>query len=197
MRTDALPWVWGATRDEAARPYPADQLVAGRVSGPVLRMTRAVSVRAPVEMTWRWICQLREAPYSYDLVDNLGRRSPTELTTGSDDLRLGRRMVMVYELTSVVPGRSWTGVTSAAGSRPFGPLAATYAAEPAGATQSRLVCRMVLPDGGPVVRAKASALAWGDLVMLRKQLLTLAAYAGRDAAREAARDAARGASPEQ
>ena len=188
MRDDALPWVWGATATEAARSYPADQLVAGRVSGPVLRMTRAVSVRAPVEVTWRWISQLSRAPYSYDLVDNLGRRSPPELSPGSDDLRPGQRMVKVYELTSVVPGRSWTGVTSAVGSRPFGPLAATYAAEPAGQTQSRLVCRMVLPDGGRLVRAKASALAWGDLVMLRKQLRTLAAYAGRDAARGTSRE---------
>jgi hypothetical protein len=37
---------------------------------------------------------------------------------------------------------------------------------------------MTLPGGGPLVRAKATALAWGDEPMVRKQLRTLASYAG-------------------
>lgn len=187
-----LPWVWGATADEASRRYPADDVVAARAPGrPLLRMTRAVTADAPPETCWRWLCQLAVAPYSYDLVDNLGRPSPRTLTPGADRLVPGQRMVKVYELLEVDEGRSWTGVTTTAGSLPFGPLAATYAAEPvvggdasgdgsgdARGTRTRLVCRMTLPGGGPLVRAKASALAWGDVPMVRKQLRTLAAYAG-------------------
>ncbi|VXC30417.1 hypothetical protein [Nocardioides sp. AX2bis] len=180
-----LPWVWGATADEASRHYPADDVVAARAPGrPLLRMTRAVTADAPPEACWRWLCQLAVAPYSYDLVDNLGRPSPRTLTPGADRLVPGQRMVKVYELLEVDEGRSWTGVTTAAGSLPFGPLAATYAAEPLagaggrGGTRTRLVCRMTLPGGGPLVRAKASALAWGDVPMVRKQLRTLASYAG-------------------
>ncbi len=177
-----LPWVWGATAEEADRDYPADSVVAARAPGrPLLRMTRAVTAHAPPPVCWRWLCQLAVAPYSYDLVDNLGRRSPRTLTAGADRLAPGQRMVKVYELLEVDEGRSWTGVTTAAGSLPFGPLAATYAAEPLdGGTRTRLVCRMTLPGGGPLVRAKAAALAWGDVPMVRKQLRTLAAYAGSD-----------------
>ncbi len=177
-----LPWVWGATADEAGRSYPADAVVAARAPGrPLLRMTRAVDAAAPPRVCWRWLCQLAVAPYSYDLVDNLGRRSPRTLTPGAERLVPGQRMVTVYELLEVDPGRSWTGVTTTAGSRPFGPLAATYAVEPAGQGRSRLVCRMTLAGGGRARVAAATALAWGDVPMVRRQLRTLAACAAGSA----------------
>jgi hypothetical protein len=134
-----LPLVWGATPAEVTRDYPADALI----DGPAVAMTRAVSVAASRATTWRWLCQLAVAPYSYDLVDNLGRRSPRELT----------------------PERGW--------------MAATYAVEPDPTDPAgcRLVCRMVAAAGSPLTRVRAHALAWGDVVMLRKQLLTLKSLA--------------------
>jgi len=158
-----LPLVWGATPDERQRPYPADSLVPS----PVL-MTRAVSVGAPVDVVWRWLCQIAVAPYSYDWIDNRGRRSPRELTPGADHLEPGQTMALVFRLTSVEDGHHWTALTDPRGERLFGPVAITYAAEP-----GRIVCRLAAAGGSPVRRAKAYALAWGDLVMMRKQLLTL------------------------
>ena len=170
MSADRLPWVWGATAEEAARRYPADDLVSGR------SMTRAVPVAAPPSVLWPWLCQLAVAPYSYDLVDNLGRRSPRELTPGVERLALGQRMAVVFRLTAYDEGRQWTGVTGRDGGRSrLGRASITYAAEPAepagpGAPDaSRLVCRMVVSWPRPL----ADALAWGDLVMMRKQLHTL------------------------
>ena len=69
----ALPLTWGATQAEARRPYAADHLV----DGTILSMTRAISVAAPPELTWRWLCQIAVAPYSYDWIDNRGRPQPT------------------------------------------------------------------------------------------------------------------------
>ena len=85
MATHGLPLVWGATAREAERHYPADDAVPG----PSVAMTRAIDVAAPVETTWRWLCQLSEAPYSYDWIDNLGRRSPRTLTPGAERVELG------------------------------------------------------------------------------------------------------------
>ena len=77
------------------------------------------------------------------------------------------------------------GVTGRLGARLAGPVAMTYAAEPGSSPdRSRLVGRLAVPGGGRGQRVRAWALAWGDLPMMRKQLLTLAAYAARDASRE-------------
>ena len=88
---------WGSTEDERDTALHADELVPDGV--PILR---AVDVAAPADVTFRWLCQLKVAPYSYDLLDNLGRQSPQRLTPGLEKLsypqvedieRLAREMV--------------------------------------------------------------------------------------------------------
>ena len=164
-----LPLVWGSSPDEHARDYPADALV----DGPVLRMTRAVTVEAAPAHVWRWICQMAVAPYSYDWLDNRGHRSPHELSAG--DPSVGDRM-MVFRVTDVEVGHQWTGRTIP---KVFGRTAVTYAVEPSG-SGSRLVCRIITSQRGPVAWAWSRLLAWGDLVMMRKQLLNLKELAERE-----------------
>jgi hypothetical protein len=171
---ERLPMVWGASLEEAARPYPADDLVPGAVL-----LTRAISVRAPADLTWRWLCQVAVAPYSYDWIDNRGRRSPQALTPGADQLEVGQTMAVVFRLASYDDGHHWTAITTPRGRRLFGPVAMTYAAEPDG-PDSRIVCRIAAAARGPFARARAHALAWGDLVMMRRQFLNLKALAERD-----------------
>ena len=66
---------WGVTDAEVARHYPCDDLVPA----PVLELWRGVTVTVPPAAVWPWLRQVRLAPYSYDWLDNLGRRSPREL----------------------------------------------------------------------------------------------------------------------
>jgi hypothetical protein len=176
-----LPIVWGATSEEVGRHYPADDLVPG-----AMLLTRAISVDAPAAVTWRWLCQVAVAPYSYDWIDNRGRRSPQTLTPGAERLELGQTMAIVFRLTAFDDGHHWTAITTPRGERMFGPVAMTYAAEPDGpdGTGSRIVCRIATASaGGPVAWARARTLAWGDLVMMRRQFLNLKGLAERDAAR--------------
>jgi hypothetical protein len=166
---------WGTTEEERAAPLPCDRFLpeADDVAD------RAIDVPAPPAVVFRRLCQLRVAPYSYDLVDNLGRRSPRDLTPGLEHLELGQRFAHIFRLVDVEPGRSLTIRTDKG---LFGDVVCTYAASarPGG---SRLVVRLrVRYPRGPVGRLWRTVLPPGDLVMMRKQLRTLAALAERDAA---------------
>ena len=67
-------------------------------------------------------------------------------------------------------------------SRVFGAITLTYRVEDLGSESARLTALMWMPPVGRVLgRARRYALAWGDLLMMRRQLLTLASLAARDA----------------
>ena len=169
---------WGATAAEQAQARPCDGLVAGAEV-----LNRAVSVAAPPALVYRWLCQLKVAPYSYDLIDNFGRRSPQELTPGVEDPRPGDTFTRVFTLVHVEPGRSLTVVWKGP-RKPFGELAITWAALPDGDV-TRLLMRLCwrMDRGGPLGALARLALPPGDLVMARRQLLNLKRLAERDAAR--------------
>lgn len=156
---------WGIRPAERTAPLPCDGLLAR----PRVQADRAISIQAPPALVFAWLCQLRVAPYSYDALDNLGRRSPRSRDPELVRLRAGQRFMTLFTLYSFADGEQIT-------LRSRG-VAVTYRVRPED-TGSRLHARVVF--GGP--RAVARALALGDLVMMRKQLLTLKSLAERDAA---------------
>jgi hypothetical protein len=62
---------WGATRDEAGRRLPGDELLE-QADGVA---TRAITVNAPAPAVWPWIAQMGPSPrggaYTYDWIENL------------------------------------------------------------------------------------------------------------------------------
>jgi hypothetical protein len=162
---------WGVTRAETQRRYPCDALVPD----PVLQAWRGVTVDACSEHVWPWVAQIRLAPYSYDWIDNLGRRSPQALrglpepvvgdpfTTALGGRRVGR-------IVAVAPGKQLTA-------RIMGAFM-SYVLVPVDDEQTRLLLKIVTAGG----RTIAPLLSLGDLVMARRQLLNLAALAERRSA---------------
>jgi hypothetical protein len=177
VSANRIPWSWGATPAEIRSTYPCD----GRLDAPVISLHRAIDVDASPALLYRWVCQLKAAPYSYDLLDNRGRRSPRTLTPGLDQLAIGQRW-MVFRIVEFTPDVDITGDVLPRAARLFGPLSCTYRIQPRSPSTSRLVVRLALTARPGMRRIGSLALAWGDLIMMRKQLLTLKKLAERDAA---------------
>jgi hypothetical protein len=167
---------WGSTAPERAAHYPCDDALPDAMKS----MHRAIDVAAPPDVVFRWLCQLRVAPYSYDILDNLGRRSPRRLTPGLEQLERGQKFMIIYELVDFEPGRQITvAIRHFAGA--FGRMAITYrVTEKHGG--SRLVAKRRLrpPRGphGPLIRLNLPVL---DLIMTRKQLRTIKKLAEKQA----------------
>lgn len=155
---------WGVRPPERTAPLPCDGLL-GR---PGVHADRAISIHAPPATVFAWLCQLRVAPYSYDALDNLGRRSPRARNPQLVHLETGQRFMTLFALDSFTDGEQITLRSNG--------VAVTYRVRPGGAG-ARLHARVVF--GGP--RLVGRLLALGDLVMMRKQLLTLKRLAEREA----------------
>ena len=171
---------WGSTAAERSSHFPCDDL--GFEADVALY--RAIDVCASPELVFRWLAQLRVAPYSYDLIDNFGRPSPSRLTPGLDQLMPGQRMMTIFRLIAFEPGRSLTlALDSHLYASALGSLVGTYRVDPAPAG-ARIVAKILVryPKGayGTLLRTVLPAL---DLAMFRKQLLNLKRLAERDAAR--------------
>jgi hypothetical protein len=116
------------------------------------------------------------APYSYDCIDNLGRRSPRRLTPGLDQLAVGQRFMTGFELVDFEKDGHLTLVARASFASVFGleALAVTYLVRPQATAESRLVVKLLIRHVPGVVGTLAAwLLPWADWVMMRKQLLTL------------------------
>jgi hypothetical protein len=115
--------------------------------------------------------QIRIAPYSYDWIDNLGRRSPQQLVG----------------LPEPVVGESF----STAATRPFGRILAVQPPEHlTGGIMGTCISYVLVPDGQStrllmklvtaMSRWLTAGLSVGDLVMARRQLLNLKRLAERN-----------------
>lgn len=158
---------WGVSDGEVSRFYPCDDFV----TASALQVWRGVTVEAPAEAVWPWVAQVRLAPYSYDWVDNLGRRSPRELV-GLPDPKVGERFTTAggWELgriVSVAPGKQLTGTIIGA--------FMSYVVVPQDHDTTRLLLKVVIQTN----RWVGMGLSVGDLIMARRQLLNLKKLAER------------------
>ena len=152
---------WGVTDDEITHHYPCDDVVPC----PSLQMWRGVTVHAATVVVWPWVTQLQWAPYSYDWIDNLGRRSPRRLldspapVPGGPFTRTANRPR--GRLLSVEPQVHFTG-------RILGAVM-SYVLVPVDPHTTRLLLKIVISGCGWL----APVVSVGDLVMARRQLLNL------------------------
>jgi len=172
---------WGATDDEIRGPVVGDDLV------PDARLiaTRSISLSATPDAVFPWLRQMgfkRAGWYSYDLIDNLGRRSARSIEPRWQNVNTGDRVPagpLDFEAALVDPPRAFVlCLGSPGGGARRVQFSLAYELRPeTGGTRlvTRVRARVNLPVGRLVERF---ALGPGDGIMLRKQLLSLADRVG-------------------
>ncbi len=172
---------WGATPAEVAGPVVGDALVADAR----LVATRSILLAAPPQAVFPWLVQLgfgRAGWYSYDWIDNLGRRSAMRIVPQWQVLHAGdavpggpmdfvaavveRPTALVLAVHGSGPLLRRVGFTLAFDLRPDGDGTRLV---------TRVRSRIDLPGGRFVERW---LLGPGDGVMVRRQLLNLRARTG-------------------
>jgi hypothetical protein len=133
---------------------------------------RGVTVGADAPVVFRWLCQLRVAPYSYDWIDNFGRQSPRRLTPGLEELMIGQPVMRIFDLVSFERDHHLTLRLRTPGL--FPPLAVSYVVVGVRPRQCRLLVKLVVENRpGLAGRVAGVLLPSGDWIMMRRQLLNL------------------------
>lgn len=180
---------WGATAVEVASAMPGDDLI----DDAPMSATRSVDLDAPPEAVFGWLTQMgfgRAGWYSYDLIDNLGRRSARRIRPEWQVNAAGETVPGgPVDFTAAVVDPPHAFVIALLGQRLAGhriDFTLAYRLDPRPGTQvqgthhqgshhpgTRLVSRARARVDGPLGRVVTPLLCLGDGVMVRRQLLGL------------------------
>ena len=173
---------WGSTNAEIDSAVVGDDLCPNaHVSA-----TRSITLAAPPDEVFPWIRQMgfgRAGWYSYDWIDNLGRKSATSIHDEWQQVRSGDLIPagpISFVAAIVEPPRAFVlQITSGNPVRPWLQFTLAYELRAVG-DSTRLITRMrshiSVPGGSLFERL---VLAPGDGLMVRRQLLNLASRINR------------------
>ena len=163
---------WGTSSEERERRFPCDGVLPDANDA----YYRGVTVSAEPPTLFRWLCQLRVAPYSYDWIDNFGRKSPGHLTPDLENLELGQSFMSIFELVEFERNVHITLRLRSPGL--FPPLAVSYFIDLASNTKCRLIVKLAVQFRSGLHNRLSRRLGPSlDWVMMRRQLLNLKALA--------------------
>jgi len=165
---------WNATREEVDGVVVGDDLcVDARTVA-----TRCITIGAAPDAVFPWIRQMgfgRAGWYSYDWIDNLGRRSAARVNPEWQDVVTGSSVPggpVAFTAAVVDPPRTFVLQLGLPGGRLCFTLAYELRPDPAGTRLvTRMRTRLDVPGGAAVERW---LLGPGDGIMVRRQLRNLA-----------------------
>ena len=172
MSWSEITRAWGTTAEEQQRSFPCDRLLPDHNEA----YYRGVTILAEPATAFAWLCQLRAAPYSYDWIDNFGRRSPRVLNRALQKLELGQHFMSMFDLVSFEEPIHVTLRPRKAG--PFPPMVVSYVIVPVDLRECRLIVKIALElHPGLTGKLVRNLGPWLDWIMMRRQLLNLKALA--------------------
>ena len=175
-----IAYTWGSTPEERLMSFPCDRYIENSDEA----YFRAINVKAPTQILFRWLCQLQVGSYSYDWIDRLERiffpvkdsisdsPSPKKLLPGVENLAPGQRIMGAFKLVEFEQNRHLTIVMDDERAiTMFGNIAAGYVILPI----SENTCRPILKGH---IRYPRNifwswirwVLPWGDLLMMRSSV---------------------------
>jgi hypothetical protein len=173
---------WGATRAERVAVMAGDDLIVD----PHFTPTRATTIDAPPEAVWPWIIQMgygRAGWYSYDLLDNLGRRSAQRIEPKWQEVRLGDPLPMSARVDDHTAFRvvAFTPFRVMVWAKPDSTWSWRLQRTDTGGT--RLVTRVRARYSGAAALLAAPLMEIGDFPMMRRCLLGIKARAEHPSSR--------------
>lgn len=180
---------WGATEAERHADLPGDELIVD----PPVSATRSISLEAEPDEVFGWLAQMgfgKAGWYSYDLLDNLGRRSARHLRADWQVAEAGASVPggpISFAVTHLErPDHLVLAIVDQRLARHRIDFTLAYRLHrldaDAGAETgpgTRLVSRARIRVDGPVGGPLTALLGAGDGIMVRRQLLGLAKRCGR------------------
>lgn len=161
---------WGVSPHEINMQYPCDGLLNNFDES----LFRGITIHAGPQIIFQWLCQLRIAPYSYDWIDNFGRKSPEKLIPGLDKLEIGQTVMTIFKLIDFKPNNYLTIRMNEKilGQQMTADTVVSYIIHPVNLKECRLLVKLLIqyPKGilGLLTRF---ILPFGDLIMMRRQLM--------------------------
>jgi hypothetical protein len=182
-----IAYTWGSTPEERLMSFPCDQYIEN--SDEVY--FRAINVKAPTQILFRWLCQLKIGSYSYDWIDRLERiffpvqysisdpPNPKQLFPDVESLALGQRVMGIFQLVEFEQNRHITIVMDDERAiTMFGNIAASYVIYSLSENTSRLILKgHIRYPRNRFWSWIRYVLPWGDLVMMRQQFFKLKSLA--------------------
>jgi len=178
-----IAYTWGSTPEERLMSFPCDSYMNSSDEA----YFRAIDVNAPIEILFRWLCQLKVGSYSYDWLDHLeriffkvtesipDRPSPEQLLLGVETLAITQRVMGIFKLVEFEQNRHLTIVLDDKQAISiFGDIAASYVLVPMTPNTCRLILKgHIRYPRNPFWSWIRWVMPWGDLLMMRKQFLRL------------------------
>lgn len=159
---------WGIAPSEHCLEFPCDTYQKDFSD----TYFRGITIHAEPEIIFQWICQMRVAPYSYDWIDNFGRRSPQKLLPGLAQLEIGQKIMFIFDLIGFEQNKHLTFRMNKKFPKILGDTIISYQIFPKKTYGCRLLVKILVnyPKGIPRVWLQ-DILSFGDLIMMRRQLI--------------------------
>jgi hypothetical protein len=178
-----IAYTWGSRPEERLMSFPCDRYIESSDDA----YFRAIDVKAPTAILFRWLCQLKVGSYSYDWLDRIERMffqvsdsipdrpSPKQLLPSVETLAIGQRVMGIFKLVEFEQNRHLTIVLADKRAISiFGDIAASYLIVPITANTCRLILKgHIRYPRNPLWSWIRPVMPWGDLLMMRKQFLRL------------------------